>query len=102
MQFTDASVINDMWMEVALSNPITQMDGIAIVVDCKGVRSSILKWLLPKNCQISSMKIDLFPMREWTMHFVNMGPILNTCVALVKPFVSKTNLAKVSEQAITS
>lgn len=98
MQFNDAVIIDDMWMEVALSNPITQMNGIAIVVDCKGLGSSILKWLIPKNCQLSSTKMDSFSVREWTMHFVNMGPILKACVALVKPFLSKTTLAKVSEE----
>lgn len=102
MQFNDAAIIDDLWMEVISSMPITQMNGLSVVVDCKGLGSFIFKWLIPKNCKVSSSKMDVFPIRDWTIHLVNMGPILKTCVALVKPFLSKTAVAKVSEQVITS
>lgn len=95
-QFTDAAVLDDIWMEVLLSNPQTQINGISIIADCKNLSSSILKWLIPKNCKVGASKLESFPIKEWTIHVVNMGSILKVCIMLIKPFLKKLTVAKVN------
>lgn len=102
MQFNDAAVIDDMWAEVILSNPITQMNGISLVIDCKDIGPSFLKWLTPKNCSVISAKFGVLPTEEWTVHLVNTGTLIKICFTFFKPFLSETTLAKVCEQVITS
>lgn len=94
-QYIDAAIIDDIWVEVLLSDPLTQINGISIICDCKGVNSSILKWLIPKNCKMGASKLESFPVKDWTIHLVNIGPILKACIMLVKPFLRKSTIAKV-------
>lgn len=93
--FVDASLLDDMWMQVLLSDPLTQMNGVSMISDCKGLSSSILKWLIPRNCKVGAAKLESLPVKEWTIHVVNMGPILRACIMLIKPFLKKATLAKV-------
>lgn len=95
-QYTDAAILDDIFVEVLLSDPLTQINGISIIADCKGLSSSILKWLVPKNCKVGASKLESFPVKDWTIHLVNMGPILKACIMLVKPFLRKHTIAKVS------
>lgn len=83
-------------MQVLLSDPMTQMHGISIIADCTGLSSSILKWLIPKNCKVGAAKLESLPIKEWTIHVVNMGPILKACIFLIKPFLRKATIARVN------
>lgn len=96
MQYTDAAIIDDLWIELLLSDPTTQKNGISIITDCKGMSTMILKWLSPKNCKVGAAKLEMFPVKDWTIHLVNMGPIFKACVMLVKPFLRKQTLARVN------
>lgn len=96
MQFFDAAVIDDLWIELLLSDPTTQVNGISVIADCKGLSSMILKWLNPRNCKVGAAKLDTFPVKDWTIHLVNMGPIFRACVMLVKPFLRKQTLSRVN------
>lgn len=95
-EFADASILDDMWMQVLLSDPLTQENGICAIADCKGLSTSILKWLVPRNCRVGAAKLESLPIKEWTVHVVNMGPILKTCIMLIKPFLKKATVAKVN------
>lgn len=94
-EFNDASLIDDIWMQVLLSDPMTQTNGISIIADCTGLSSAILKWLIPKNCRVGAAKLESLPIKEWTIHVVNMGPIFKACIFLIKPFLRKTTIARV-------
>lgn len=94
--FTDASVLDDIFMQILLSDPLTQMNGISVICDCKGLNSSILKWLIPRNCRVGAAKLESLPIKDWTIHVVNMGLIFRTCIMLIKPFLRKATIAKVS------
>lgn len=96
MLYTDSAVLDDIWIEVLLSEPRTQINGLSIVADCKGVNSAILKWLIPKNCKMGAAKLESFPIKNWTIHLVNMGLILKTCIMIVKPFLKKSTIERVS------
>lgn len=95
-EFNDASLLDDIWMQVLLSDPITQMNGISFITDCTGLNSSILKWLVPKNCKVGAAKLESLPIKDWTIHVVNMGPIFKMCIFLIKPFLRKATIARVS------
>lgn len=99
MQFTDSAILDDIYLEILLSDPLTQINGITIIADCKGLKSSILKWLVPKNNKIGASKLESFPVKEWTIHMINMGPILKACIMLVKPFLRKQTIERVSVAA---
>lgn len=94
--FNDASIIDDIWMEVLLSDPLTQINGLTVIADCKGMSSAILKWLIPKNCKVGAAKLEALPVKNWTVHVVNMGPIMRACVMIIKPFLKKSTVARVS------
>lgn len=96
MDFMDASLLDDMWMQVLLSDPITQKNGLSVIADCKGLSSAILKWLVPKNCTVGATKLESLPVKEWTIHIVNMGLILKACVMIIKPFLRKATVEKVT------
>lgn len=96
MQYLDAAIIDDLWIELLLSDPMTQVNGISIIADCKGLSSMILKWLVPKNCKVGAAKLENLPVKDWTIHLVNMGPIFRACVMLVKPFLRKQILTRVT------
>lgn len=93
--FTDASIVDDIWMEVLLSEPLTQINGLTVIADCKGLSSAILKWLIPKNCKVGAARLEALPVNNWTVHVVNMGPIMRACVMIIKPFLKKSTIAKV-------
>lgn len=93
--FTDASLIDDILMQILLSDPLTQQNGITAIADCKGLSSSILKWLIPRNCKVGAAKLESLPVKDWTIHVVNMGPILKACIMLIKPFLRKATIARV-------
>lgn len=88
--------MDDIWAEIMLCDPLTQINGISIIADCKNLNSSILKWIIPKNCKVGAAKLEAFPVKEWTIHLVNMGSILKMCTMLIKPFLKKSTVAKVS------
>lgn len=93
--FNDASCIDDAWMEVLLSDPLNQMNGLTVIADCKGLSSAILKWLVPKNCTLGAARLEALPVKDWTIHVVNMGPIMRACVMIIKPFLRKSTIARV-------
>lgn len=95
--FTDASIIDDIWMEVLLSEPLTQINGLTVIADCKGLSSAILKWLIPKNCKVGAARLEALPVKNWTVHVVNMGPIMRACVMIIKPFLKKSTIEKVNK-----
>lgn len=72
------------------------MNGISFITDCTGLNSSILKWLVPKNCKVGAAKLESLPIKDWTIHVVNMGPIFKMCIFLIKPFLRKATIARVS------
>lgn len=94
-EFTDASLLDDILMQILLSDPLTQQNGISAIADCKGLNSSILKWLIPRNCKVGAAKLESLPVKDWTIHVVNMGPILKACIMLIKPFLRKATIARV-------
>lgn len=94
-QFCDASLIDDIWMQVLLNDPLTQINGITVIADCTGLTSAILKWLIPKNCRVGATKLESLPLKKWTIHVVNMGAIFKTCIMFIKPFLRKATLANV-------
>lgn len=95
MLYTDSAILDDIWVELLLSEPRTQINGLTIVADCKGMNSAIFKWLIPKNCKMGAAKLESFPVKNWTIHLVNMGLILKTCIMIVKPFLKKSTLERV-------
>lgn len=101
-EFTDASLLDDILMQILLSDPLTQQNGISAIADCKGLSSSILKWLIPRNCKVGAAKLESLPVKEWVIHVVNMGPILKACIMLIKPFLRKATIARVSKKNYSS
>lgn len=97
-QFCDASLVDDIWMQVLLSDPMTQINGVSVIADCTGLSSAILKWLIPKNCRVGATKLESLPVKNWTIHVVNMGPIFKTCIMFIKPFLRKATVANVCVQ----
>lgn len=94
-QFSDASLIDDIWMQVLLSDPLTQINGMSVIADCTGLSSAILKWLIPKNCRVGATKLESLPLKKYTIHVVNMGPIFKTCIMFIKPFLRRGTIANV-------
>lgn len=84
-------------MQVLLNDPLTQINGITVIADCTGLTSAILKWLIPKNCRVGATKLESLPLKKWTIHVVNMGPIFKTCIMFIKPFLRKATLANVRD-----
>lgn len=90
-------MLDDIWMQVLLSDPLTQMNGLSVITDCTGLSSTVLKWLIPRNCKVGAAKLESLPVKQWTIHVVNMGPILKACIMLIKPFLRKTTIEKVNQ-----
>lgn len=88
-------MVDDIFMQILLSDPLTQINGLSVIADCTGMSSSILKWLIPKNCRVGAAKLESLPVKQWTIHVVNMGPILKACIMLIKPFLRKATIEKV-------
>lgn len=97
MTYLDSAILDDIWIESLLSEPRVQINGLMIIGDCKGVSSAILKWLIPKNCKMGAAKLETFPLKNWTIHLVNMGLILKTCIMIVKPFLKKSTIERVCQ-----
>lgn len=94
-QFNDASVLDDIWMEVLLSDPKTQINGLSIIADCRDISYSIVKWLIPSNCKVGAKKLESLPVKNWTIHVVNMGSIMRILIMIIKPFLSKSTIDRV-------
>lgn len=101
-QFVEASMLDDMWMQVLLSDPLTQMNGLSVIADCTSLSSTVLKWLIPRNCKVGAAKLESLPVKQWTIHVVNMGPIMKACVMLIKPFLRKATIEKVNQTLVIS
>lgn len=100
-QFVEASMVDDIFMQILLSDPVTQINGLSVIADCTGMSSAILKWLIPKNCKVGAAKLESLPVKQWTIHVVNMGPILKACIMLIKPFLRKATIEKVKWTKLT-
>lgn len=94
--FNETVILDEIWMDILLSRSATQIKGLTIIGDCNGVNASILKWFTITNMKISAAKMGLMPLKNWTVHLVNMGPIISTCTSLVKPFLKKEVKERVS------
>lgn len=100
--YAEINTLDDIWFEIMLSVPYIQINGLTMIGDCSGVNSSVLKWFTVKNLKFSSARMGSIPLRNWTIHLINMGPIISTCIAIAKPFLKKEVKERVSKIYIFS
>lgn len=94
--YDQANVLDDIWFDMILSRPSVQINGITIIADCFGVNAAVLKWFTIRNMKYSGARMGLTPVRNWTVHVINMGPIISTCISLIKPFLKREVNERVS------
>ncbi|KAF2901329.1 hypothetical protein ILUMI_04857 [Ignelater luminosus] len=80
--------IVDMWLESILDDPITQANGLSVIVDMKGYSWGLLKWFTPTNMKNGAGKIDVYPIKEILYHIVNTSFLINATVKLLWPFLN--------------
>lgn len=95
--YAEINTLDDIWFEIMLSVPDIQINGLTMIGDCSGVNSSVLKWFTVKNLKYSSARMGSIPLRNWTIHLINMGPIISTCITIAKPFLKKEVKERVSK-----
>lgn len=95
----DGAQIDDMWYECILSEHETQLNGVVVILDCKDLPWSCLKWCQPKWIRIGAEKSDLLPLKHLEIHMINQSTLMNTITQAVRPLLSKALLAKVKSPA---
>lgn len=95
-RITDMAQLDDICYECMLMEHQTQLHGVVVIIDCSNIPWSMLKWCHPSLVRIGAEKSDLCPLKHLEIHYVNQSTMLNTVSQLVRPFLSKKLLAKVS------
>lgn len=80
--------IIEMWLETILDDPITQANGLSVIVDMSDYSWKILGWFTPTNIKTAAKKIDLYPIKELLYHIVNTSFFLNASIKIVWPFLN--------------
>lgn len=84
-----------MWFEAILMDQATQSNGLTIIVDCKNIPKTMIKWLILKDLKISSERANIFPCKNMDIHLVNISMVFNIISKAVKPFLSEHIKSKV-------
>ncbi|XP_037778403.1 alpha-tocopherol transfer protein-like isoform X1 [Penaeus monodon] len=78
-------------LEHVVRVPVTQLRGIAAVVDCSGLSMTHAYYLTPTHIRrMISVVQEVFPLRFKALHFVHEPSIFDWVFSLVKPFLSET------------
>lgn len=96
MDLRISSQIDDMWFDAILMDQLTQCNGLCIIIDCKNISKSLIKWLIPKDIKVSSQKSNIFPCKNLYVHMVNVSPMLKVISKVVSPLLSENFKSKVS------
>lgn len=91
-----SSQLDDMWYDAMLMDQLTQCNGISVIIDCKNMPKSLIKWMIPKDIKVSARKSDMFPCKHLYIHLVNISPIVNIITKVVAPLLSDNFKSKVS------
>ncbi|CAL4063637.1 unnamed protein product, partial [Meganyctiphanes norvegica] len=71
--------------------PVTQLRGVAAVVDCSGLSMTQAYYLTPTHIKrMISIIQEVFPLRFKALHFVNEPNIFDWIFSFVRPFLSET------------
>ncbi|KAB7501350.1 Alpha-tocopherol transfer protein-like, partial [Armadillidium nasatum] len=77
--------------------PITQLKGVAAIVDCKGLSFNQVSYFSTAHIKrMVSLIQEIFPLRFKALHFVNEPSVFDWVFSLVKPFLSETIKGRVS------
>ncbi|KAK3887464.1 hypothetical protein Pcinc_008433 [Petrolisthes cinctipes] len=78
-------------LEHVVRVPVTQLRGVAAVVDCAGLSMTHAYYLTPTHIRrMISVIQEVFPLRFKALHFVNEPSIFDWVFSLIKPFLSET------------
>ncbi|XP_069175704.1 LOW QUALITY PROTEIN: alpha-tocopherol transfer protein-like [Procambarus clarkii] len=78
-------------LEHVVRLPVTQLRGIAAVVDCAGLSMTHAYYLTPTHIRrMISVIQEVFPLRFKALHFVHEPAIFDWVFSLIKPFLSDT------------
>lgn len=97
MSLKMSSQLDDMWYDAMLMDPLTQSKGLTVIVDCKDLPKSLIKWLIPKEIKVSSERVNIFPCKNLDIHVVNMPLLVNVIVKAIKPLLSDSIKSRVSK-----
>lgn len=92
-----SSQLDDMWYDAMLMDRSTQSNGLTVILDCKNLPKSMVKWLIPKDIKVSSDRTNIFPCKNMEIHIVNVPPLLNIISKAVLPFLNESVKSKVSQ-----
>ncbi|KAK8400657.1 hypothetical protein O3P69_002456 [Scylla paramamosain] len=80
-----------MVLEHVVRLPVTQLRGVAAVVDCAGLSMGHAYHLTPAHIRrMISVIQGVFPLRFKALHFVHEPAIFDWVFSLIKPFLSET------------
>ncbi|KAK8733383.1 hypothetical protein OTU49_006612 [Cherax quadricarinatus] len=78
-------------LEHVVRLPVTQLRGIAAIVDCAGLSMTHAYYLTPTHIRrMISVIQEVFPLRFKALHFVHEPSIFDWVFSLIKPFLSET------------
>ncbi|MPC46028.1 Alpha-tocopherol transfer protein-like [Portunus trituberculatus] len=78
-------------LEHVVRLPVTQLRGVAAVVDCAGLSMTHAYHLTPAHIRrMISVIQEVFPLRFKALHFVHEPAIFDWVFSLIKPFLSET------------
>ncbi|XP_042216220.1 alpha-tocopherol transfer protein-like isoform X1 [Homarus americanus] len=78
-------------LEHVVRLPVTQLRGIAAIVDCSGLSMTHAYYLTPTHIRrMISVIQEVFPLRFKALHFVHEPSIFDWVFSLIKPFLSET------------
>lgn len=97
MSLRMSAQLDDMWYDAMLMDQFTQSKGLTVIVDCKNLPKSLIKWLIPKEVKVSSERTNIFPCKNLEIHIVNIPILLNIIVKAIKPFLNESIISKVSK-----
>lgn len=88
-QVCEMSQVDDIWLEAVMDEPETHKNGIAFIIDMKGLNWKFMRFFTPTNCRVGSKKAETIPLHHVQFHVVNSGMLLNAMVSLVFPLLSQ-------------
>lgn len=96
MNLKMSSQLDDMWFEAMLMDQYTQCNGLSVIIDCKNLPKSLIKWLIPKELKVATEKTNIFPCKNLDIHMVNVSSLLHIILKVVSPFLNDNIKSKVS------
>lgn len=96
MNLRISSQLDDMWFDAMLMDQSTQRNGLTVIVDCKNMPKSLIKWLIPRDLKVSSERTNIFPCKNLDIHLVNIPALLNIISKAVLPLLNERIKSKVS------